>query len=309
MAWAMGRSNLDKSPIATHMSLANLSAFMGMTLSAIERDVQPSPSERTKFSRSLFELKESLAAIFTSFASKDNSSGRKWQAFRLVVQNDSDTLIFANTLRHDKDSGSICLDAHVVPLTPQRIQNLSRVLVRTLGAQQVLGIKVSEHEESLWKHVMPAFVERCRHSWKHKPSCEYITPSLACPRSVLHGEIAICSCGEGQDVASIPREFRVFSQFATRIAITPLSAVPYVELMALDSVLSSGVVDNPTLRHEHPTDYPETQMDTCGQCGSADSDLKACAGCNSVKYCNKSCQGQAWRSHKLECRSKRTRGQ
>ncbi|PPJ57989.1 hypothetical protein CBER1_11867 [Cercospora berteroae] len=172
ISWSLGRINLDKSPMMSHMPLKTLSGFMAMTLSAREQEAQPRPANGMELSRSLFEMKESLTALFTNFACEDNSSGRKWQAFRLVVQNDSDTLIFANALKHDKDSGSICLDAHVVPLTAHRIQTLSRVLAKTMESHQVLGIRVSEREEILWKQITPALVERCRHRWQHKPSCE-----------------------------------------------------------------------------------------------------------------------------------------
>lgn len=113
-----------------------------------------------------------------------------------------------------------------------------------MGGQQVLSINVSAREELLWKHVLPAFVEWCRQYWKHEPTCEYNRPELNCPRSIMHDQTAICSCGEGQDVATIAHEFSGFSQYATRIAVTPLSAVPIVEPMMLDSVFMSSVFHN-----------------------------------------------------------------
>lgn len=41
---------------------------------------------------------------------------RVYNAFRLAKDDNSDLLIFASALRHDRESGSVCLDAYVVPL-------------------------------------------------------------------------------------------------------------------------------------------------------------------------------------------------
>lgn len=335
MSWGMGRINLAESPIvAADMSLDTLSAFLGMTLSAKEKDFQGAePSQGSNFSRSLFDMKESLALLFTSFACKHRSSGRKYQAFRLAVDNDSDTLIFANALRHDQDSGSICLDAHVVPLTPPRVQKLHRALTKT--ASQMLSIRLSDQEAILWKHILPALVERCRHSWQHQPTCEYhknnnnktisspksspeSSPEATttnCPLSILHGHSPICSCGEGQknDLSHFPREFSSdgFAQFATRIALTPLSAHPMVETMALNQVLGDSILSASSAsassssaaekrRQKDGKKEKDGEKEKCGCCGRV-ADLKACAGCGLVKYCNKDCQRQDWKGHKVEC--------
>lgn len=336
MSWGMGRINLAESPIvAADMSLETLSAFLDMTLSAKEKDFQGAePSQGSNFSRSLFDMKESLALLCTSFACKHRSSGRKYQAFRLAVDNDSDTLIFANALRHDQDSGSICLDAHVVPLTPSRVQKLHRALTKT--ASQMLSIRLSDQEAILWKHILPALVERCRHSWQHQPTCEYhknnnnnktisspksspeSSPEATttnCPLSILHGHSPICSCGEGQkeDLSHFPREFSSdgFAQFATRIALTPLSAHPMVETMALNQVLGDSILSSSSSssasssaaekrRQKDGKKEKDGEKEKCGCCGRV-ADLKACAGCGLVKYCNKDCQRQDWKGHKVEC--------
>jgi len=119
--WGLGRVNLTKQPIMP-LSTARryLSGFLGMTLSEAEHKSRQNPSAATNSTRVLFELKESLAAIMLTFIGQGKGakeSSRRFNALRLAKDNNSELLIFANSLRHDGDSGSVCLDADVVPLT------------------------------------------------------------------------------------------------------------------------------------------------------------------------------------------------
>ena len=119
--WGLGRVNLTKQPIMP-LSTARryLSGFLGMTLSEAEHKSRQNPSAATNSTRVLFELKESLAAIMLTFIGQGKGakeSSRRFNALRLAKDNTSELLIFANSLRHDGDSGSVCLDADVVPLT------------------------------------------------------------------------------------------------------------------------------------------------------------------------------------------------
>jgi hypothetical protein len=41
---------------------------------------------------------------------------------------------------------------------------------------------------------------------------------------------------------------------------------------------------------------------TCAACGKASTALLPCSGCRSVSYCNRTCQLEAWKAHKTECR-------
>ncbi|KAI1784212.1 hypothetical protein LXA43DRAFT_1043341 [Ganoderma leucocontextum] len=45
-------------------------------------------------------------------------------------------------------------------------------------------------------------------------------------------------------------------------------------------------------------------LSRCHHCGGGDrrSKLKRCGGCNTVMYCSKECQKEAWRTHKVGCR-------
>eukprot|EP00956_Cyclotella_meneghiniana_P021794 scaffold40235_cov49-Cyclotella_meneghiniana.AAC.1 len=45
-------------------------------------------------------------------------------------------------------------------------------------------------------------------------------------------------------------------------------------------------------------------LDCCAACGNADTDLKACGSCRSVKYCNVDCQKANWQAHKKACKKR-----
>ena len=40
---------------------------------------------------------------------------------------------------------------------------------------------------------------------------------------------------------------------------------------------------------------------TCQECGKTRPEMKKCSKCKSVSYCNRECQRQNWKIHKLEC--------
>jgi len=304
--WGLGRFNLAKQPILP-LSTARryLSGFLGMTLSEAEHKTRQNPSAVTDSTRVLLELKESLAAIMLSFIGQGNKAKdvtRRYSAFRLAKDNDSDLLIFANSLRHDRDSGSVCLDAYVVPLTDKRIRHLANALRRAVSEQHLMSIRLSEDESVVWKRLIPALIERCRLRWSHGRNCEYGSLEPVCPLSVLHGEMPICTCGEGQDVDGVPPEYAGFRNFATRIAIPALSAVPFRETMIFDSVLQSAEIPSSSIeRHPGTLHGTGAGMASCDHCDASRNDLKACAGCGRAKYCDKDCQRKGWKHHKGNC--------
>lgn len=88
------------------------------------------------------------------------------------------------------------------------------------------------------KQAMPAPVERCRYSWEHKLTRKYGKSDPIYPRSLLHGEASICSCDEGRRTSKIPRQYAGFPLYATRVAIPPLSAVPFIAVLAYNDCLA-----------------------------------------------------------------------
>ena len=309
LVWGMSNINLNQQPIIPRNApMKYLSAFLGMTLSEAEQNSRHIPPNSVLPIRPLFHMKETIAGLFLGFRGQDGTTagaGKSWNAFSLATKNDSDILIFANALRHDRDSGSVCLDAHVVPLTRSRISLMSKSLQRLVEKRRLLSIKLAENEETLWKHLMPSLVERCRVSWEHKEACEYVTDAFTCPVGVAHGETPICSCGEGKDASGIPSEYNGFRWYATRIALPTISAVPFVEPMQLTSALNSNeILESSVQNSVDATDAIVEREKTCDACGVAGSDLKLCTRCGKARYCNKACQSQAWKVHKATCKAK-----
>ncbi|KAF2816888.1 uncharacterized protein BDZ99DRAFT_564711 [Mytilinidion resinicola] len=100
-------------------------------------------------------------------------------------------------------------------------------------AESIRTINVNAVELQLWKHAIPAFVERCR-DWKHLPTCEYKTEQRI-PLSYARGKQVICSCGNGKlpsdFIEGVPK-WDLVKNYAVRVAVSPVFPVPYVEALA-----------------------------------------------------------------------------
>ena len=295
--WGMGRVDISRQAIIPrHAPLWGLSGYLNMTLSKAEFQSREAQGASQSATSPLSQVKESISILFLSAVSQNLSAGRRrCYGFRLAVEGDSDLLLFVNSLRHDSSSGSILLDAFVVPLTRARIANLMPALQRLAGDETHLTIAITREEEIMWKQMLPALVERSRVSWTHTSRCEYGEDAQNCPRSNLHGEPSICSCGEGRDHRSMPAQFKGFSPFATRIALSPISAIPYLEPMALSAfastLASSGSIPG------------STNAPSCTNCGAREANLRSCASCGKARYCDQDCQKANWKAHKKACKA------
>ncbi|KAF9872862.1 MYND finger [Colletotrichum karsti] len=204
-------------------------------------------------------------------------------------------LIFVSAVRLDAASGSIVLDAAVIPFTLDLVYKLKPFL-QFLLTMEVCTINVNDDELVFWRKMLPSFAERSR-TWNHKSSCEYGKVGTA-PLSLKQGEPTLCSCGEGKlpdDFVAIP-DWDSVAKYATRIAISPTFAVPFVD----DCVdFESWERSNPSAAVEQAT------QERCRSCGKtadqAGSALKKCTRCLAVKYCSAECQKTDWRKHRGEC--------
>lgn len=196
-----------------------------------------------------------------------------------------------------------------------------------------MSVFVDRETELLWKKLLPAFIGRCRYTWDHTDSCEYNHSSeyatdgatkLRIPISVEHGKSSFCNCGQGKDAKHMPRVFKPFAKLSTRIAIAPISAVPYLGCMIPEKVDVSAtrvrnVASGPIIATETAaatiapamaaanlaTAVPipgSESTEGCGHCGATKPDLKVCARCDKVCYCNRACQKAAWKEHKKVCK-------
>ncbi|KAF2186391.1 hypothetical protein K469DRAFT_776654 [Zopfia rhizophila CBS 207.26] len=101
-------------------------------------------------------------------------------------------VLFASALRMDLSNQSVFLDA-VVSLASKALENTLCVLAKTLSSGHSVLLAVHDAELHLWKHLLPAFAERCR-EWKHKSTCEYVSTGKI-PLSTEFGNSS-CTAGD-----------------------------------------------------------------------------------------------------------------
>ena len=221
--WNIPRLVIDQQPCVT--APLNFDCLFHTSVAMSEDDANHKTLQGRK--AAFANVKLNIVAFFSSIVGKHpNAMGISTKAFGLSKSKMIDTLIFTHAMRHDRDAGSVFLEAYTVPLSDSR----QKPILRCLRDADIKWIPIGDAELTLWKQLLPARVERCRVTWDHKSSCQYLAKGRI-PLSTTQGEIPICGCGEGLDVANFPASLSGLAMYATRIAIPLLSAVPYVEPM------------------------------------------------------------------------------
>ncbi|KAI0033269.1 hypothetical protein K488DRAFT_48122 [Vararia minispora EC-137] len=250
------------------------STFSTTELSLIKKTSVPEADAFTFVKENVYTLFERATAT---------ADGPPARVFSLVdpETNNSDSIILVNSVRFDLPCHTFVCDAFFVPLTKEvigRHEQAFNLLVRPSG---LVPLGARNGAITVWKKLIPAFVERCRSQWEHGPNCEYVAQGRT-PLSEEMEETPICSCGSGKDVDGMQKDplWRVFAPYATRVAISPFFAVTYLEKIGRD---------------------PEAHR--CALCrGKGKPKLQQCTGCKKIKYCSRECQAQDWKAHKAKCK-------
>ena len=220
-------------------------------------------------------------------------------------------VILPANLRLDLPNQTVVLDAAIIPLSNKTAIKITTLLA-TVQSTSALQIDIGGGESLLWKHALPAMVERCR-TWKHKRTCEYIRTKKM-PLSLKAGYRYICSCGKNKfpakywsrnegDGADV---WKAISKYAIRAAISPCFPPPFVERqytlpLSEPEPSPSAPTDN---HHTNPID-PDAQGHLCAMCGKTGKEagtLWKCGGCRVSKYCSRECHREHWRGgHKELC--------
>ena len=223
-----------------------------------------------------------------------NSSGLKQGERRCPVVGLSDpddggtfTMIFINDVRLDLASHAVVVDSCVLPLTKDLMWRLFNAIAK-VQEEGLMTTITKPDEVKAWKHLLPAFTERCRR-WSHTANCEYLSSGV--PVSEKVDQSPLCSCGRGKHLGSFTQKksWKDFTPYVTRAAISPLFAVPFVDSIGADMLDAAR-------RHAQ-------RDNACANChGPGEPKLLVCSTCKNVSYCSKSCQKADWKVHKKYCK-------
>ncbi|KZV71430.1 hypothetical protein PENSPDRAFT_664442 [Peniophora sp. CONT] len=270
LPWGIHRLNLSTLPplnLKAKSLKKWLDPHLGASLSASERALIKKPERASSSDTDAVQafLKQILHAIFVRATGIQHGPPLRVINLGDDATHNCDTIILVNEVRHDVACHTVVCDAFVLPLTPMLIQRNQRAFPQLVGKGKSIGAPPGVM--AAWKRLLPALVERCR-TWEHGPNCEYAA-SGRIPLTEEMEEVPICSCGAGKDVEEMKKDpiWRVFAPHATRVAISPLFAVSYLERIGRD---------------------PEAHR--CALCrGRGKPKLKACTGCKKIRYCSEAC--------------------
>ncbi|THH20277.1 hypothetical protein EW146_g1035 [Bondarzewia mesenterica] len=319
--WNIHRLYLDRLPalnLSQEKDMSWLKVHLALMLSDRERNLKGSgQNAKQNEHETLADLKESLHSLFFQYAGLEDR--RRSSVLGLIDPSwgGPHTLFFVNDMRLDLSSHTVVLDAYVLPNTAMLIQPGMKLALRRLQEQGVLQTVTVGEEIRAWKHLLPALVERCRWSWTHGDDCEYLKTGNI-PPSLEYTESPICSCGRGKDVDALRsvKEWAPFAPFVTRVAVSPLFAVSYLDSVGsvFDDVQSENhddVTGGHIRKQEPPSSASNSrepslsplQIEACEACGGGGQPrLMLCSKCRKVRYCSSACQKADWKKHKVICR-------
>ncbi|KIJ28640.1 hypothetical protein M422DRAFT_189460 [Sphaerobolus stellatus SS14] len=273
--WNIHRVNLSRLPaldIKIKKSEKWLNPHVGSMMSARERSLRKKHRDDA-----LMYVKDTLHTIFVRSAGTQGGPPRRLFSLCDEATNNCDTIFFIDAMRYDLQSHTMVCDGYVLPLTrvmmPTIMSRFRHLVAKEAG---MVNICTFAGEMQAWKQLLPAFVERCR-SWSHGNDCEYKSQDKI-PLTEEMELGPLCSCGRGKDVEGMKKValWREFAPYVTRVALSPLFAVSYLESIGRD-----------------PTKHK------CSVCrGRGKPKLMACSVCKKVRYCSQQCQKKDWKAHK-----------
>jgi hypothetical protein len=200
-------------------------------------------------------------------------------------------LIFVNGVCLDLASHTVVVDACFLPLTEDLVSRLSNAIATLADGTGLMRVLTEPDEVKAWKHLLPAFTERCR-KWSHTANCEYLSGGVPVSKEI--SQSPLCSCGRGKNLGSFTQKknWEEFAPYVTRAAISPLFPVSFIDSVGAD------LMDAFQSAREVQKD-----KNACAKChGSGKPKLLLCGACRDASYCSTSCQKADWKVHKQSCK-------
>ncbi|KAJ7173099.1 hypothetical protein C8R43DRAFT_978486 [Mycena crocata] len=276
--WNLHNLNLSRLPVLetrTHGLEKWLKTHLAWMLSARERKLT-----KTHENDALALVKDTIHTILRHASGTGGGPLRKVFALRDKPSTECDTIIFVSDVKFDLAAHTIVCDAYVLPLTPALMSRIGLEFGSLVQKGDICNVGVYGDEMKVWKQILPALAERCR-SWAHTSKCEYATLGTI-PLSVDMHFDPLCGCGRGKNAEGMMKVelWRKFAPLVTRIALSPLFALSYLE---------------PILR--------DPEAGRCAVCrGKGKPKMQKCAACKNVRYCSRQCQKNNWEAHKSKCK-------
>ena len=176
----------------------------------------------------LVEFKKSVLSLFEYMA---RSGGAEACVFTLapkesILEGGGPMLFFSTGLYLDHNANTVIAEAYVVPMTTTQTLD-PRFYPLMMKLAPTISTVVHHEVYMLWKRLLPSMAERCR-DWEHTSTCEFAN---GVPDTIDPDRSPLCSCGIGKVGKSFSQGvWKDAAGFVTRIAISPLFAIPYLEI-------------------------------------------------------------------------------
>ncbi|KAF1819475.1 uncharacterized protein K489DRAFT_383693 [Dissoconium aciculare CBS 342.82] len=167
---------------------------MGLTTETVNCDLNQIPKKE----RALVGMKRTILKLFKFSHTVPQRTRTIFEIMQLEL------LLAVGKLYTHPGTGLLCLDAYVLPFMWHKERHL-------VGHEPVGWLptimydhEISEAEAALWRRAMPAFAERTRFNWDHKPDCDYgHNGTFMCPVDGEHQDSCLCECGGGVDIEQL----------------------------------------------------------------------------------------------------------
>ncbi|KAF2124344.1 hypothetical protein P153DRAFT_400973 [Dothidotthia symphoricarpi CBS 119687] len=276
----IGRSNSDAHWVAM---LTSLPAIMSETERA---EFERATTSDITVNTGRVGLKKSISAMHREVFGIQSMA--KAVIFGLRDSSRDFATLYVDAVRLDVSNQTIFMDAALVQHGDHLGPEFSRANADT-GDITDVTLQTDINEAAFWKHLLPAFAERCR-TWKHKPTCEYRGGKM--PLSTESNKRYMCSCGDGvfpDGYLKNIKQFKAMSNHAVRVAIPVIYTSPISNHEPVPASLLFR-----TFGRLHMQQLGSRILRSC--CNLA-------SGCKFAQYYSASCQTKDWKEgHKQICK-------